>query len=248
MWLGTKHIASTIPEQVAGVLMPDAQFRYGDVVYNVEVKCSTVAKAAEQVVRNVRKALEAGNRVLVALPDALGDPRLLQVLDGAFPGLRLWPDGVGVVWRSEDGEFHPHRVPGAEVWPFLEGEPSPLTEAMETEPEAADEEREADSFEPTDPLVRQLRWIVQDLVTTQKTEATIDEIRTRLPSAERDTASVQQIGRALAVLGVPSRRVKEQGARFRVYDLSRPTSREGPDGDPTLGPNTKPSKTGPDVI
>ena len=51
MFLDSRGIAVTIPEQVAGVLMPDGQFRYGDAVYNVEVECSTVAKAAEQVVR-----------------------------------------------------------------------------------------------------------------------------------------------------------------------------------------------------
>ena len=98
-------------------------------VYNVEVECSTVAKAAEQVVRNVRKAREAGNRVLIALPDASSVSKVLAVLDSAFPGIRLWPDGVGLVWRGEDGTFQPHRVPGTEVWPFLEdGESAEVSE------------------------------------------------------------------------------------------------------------------------
>ena len=112
MRLGTRHIAATIPVQVAGVLTPDGQFRYGDAVYNIEVECSTVAKAAEQVVRNVRKAREAGNRVLIALPDGSGVQRVLAVLDSAFPGIRLWPDGVGLVWKGEDGAFGPTGFPG----------------------------------------------------------------------------------------------------------------------------------------
>ena len=94
MFLDSRGVTVAIPEQVAGVLTPDAQFRAGDTVYNVEVECSTVAKAAEQVVRNVWKAREAGKSAPIALPDASSLQRVLPVLDGAFPGLQLWPDGV----------------------------------------------------------------------------------------------------------------------------------------------------------
>jgi hypothetical protein len=250
MFLDSRGVAVGIPEQVAGVLMPDAQFRYGDAVYNVEVECSTVAKATEQVVRNVRKAREAGNRVLIALPDATSVPKLLAVLDSAFPGIRLWPDGVGLVWKGEDGVFRPHRVSGTEVWPFLEAEPLPRAGAMEIETEETDETGPVVPLDDTDPLVRQMRAIIRDLVTAQKTEATIEELRDRLPAEARSGATDQRMGKVLAILGLPCRRVKERGIRFRVYELAGPTLQAGPDGvregDPAAGPNTIRDLTGPD--
>ena len=171
MRLGTRHIAITIPEQVAGVLMPDAQFRYGDTVYNVEVECSTVAKAAEQVVRNVKKGREAGNRVLLVLPDQSGVSRALAILDQAFPGMRLWPDGVGLVWRGENGMFHPHRAPGTSIWPFLEDDWRAEDEPILPEGEGPIEPVQA----ATDPLARLLRGIIQDFLKAGKTEATSGE-------------------------------------------------------------------------
>jgi hypothetical protein len=250
MFLDSRGIAVGIPEQVAGVLMPDAQFRYGDAIYNVEVECSTVAKAAEQVVRNVRKAREAGSRVLIALPDATSLPKLLAVLDSAFPGIRLWPDGVGLVWKGEDGVFRPRRVPGTEVWPFLETEPLPVVEAMEIETEETDETGPVVPLDDTDPLVRQMRAIIRDLVAAQKTEATIEELRDRLPAEARSGATDQRVGKVLAILGLPCRRVKERGIRFRVYELAGPTLQAGPDevreGDPAAGPDAIRDLTGPD--
>jgi len=249
MFLDSRGIAVMIPEQVAGVLMPDAQFRLGDTVYNVEVECSTVAKAAEQVVRNVRKAREAGNRLLIALPDASNVSRVLCILDGAFPGLRLWPDGVGVVWRGEDGPFQPHRVPGTAVWPFLERESTPGFEAPEDDDEP-EVEGPVDQLRDTDPLVRKMRSIIRDLVSARKTEATIDELRERLPIDLRPGATDKRVGRVLAMLGMPSRRVKERGVRFRVYDLAGPMFHEGPDGvpdgDPTAGPDPNRGPAGPE--
>jgi len=243
MTLSSRGVAATIPRQVAGILMPDAQFRYGDAVYNVEVECSTVAKAAEQVVRNVRKAREAGNRVLIALPDASNVPKLLAVLDSAFPGIRLRPDGVGLVWRDQDGTFRPHRVPGIEVWPFLETDPVHRVEAMEIEPEEIDEADPVAPLEDTDPLVRQMRSIIGDLVAAKKTDATIDEFRDRLPIDARREATDQRLGTVLAMLGVPCRRVKERGVRFRVYNLARTMSQAGPNQVGQVGP-----AVGPDAI
>jgi hypothetical protein len=223
MWLGTKHIAVTIPEQVAGVLMPDGQFRWCGATYNVEVECSTVAKATEQVVRNVRKAREAGNRVLIALPDSSGVPRLLQVLDSAFPGLRLWPDGVGVVWRGEDGLFHPHRVAATEVSSFLEdgwdGEDQPKSDPFsESEP----------ALVPTDPLLGLLREIIQDLLRAGKIEATSGEIFAALPGPERARRTDEQVGVALSGLGLRHRRMRVDGSRVRVYELPTSWTSGGP--------------------
>jgi hypothetical protein len=218
MFLDSRGIAVTIPEQVAGVLMPDAQFRYGDAVYNVEVECSTVAKAAEQVVRNVRKAREAGSRVLIALPDASGIPKLLAVLDSAFPGIRLWPDGVGLVCKGEDGVFRPHRVPGAEVWPFLESKDFPQQELIRDWEE--ENENRATAPADTDPMVVRVRAVVARLLAERRTEITSKELLTFLPEPERTKYSDQQIGTVLGMLGARSRRVWVDGSRPRVYDIS----------------------------
>jgi len=223
--LDSRGIAVTVPEQVAGVLTPDAQFRYGDAVYNVEVECSTVAKAADQVVRNVRKAREAGNRVLIALPDASGIPKLLAVLDSAFPGIRLWPDGVGVVWRSEEGTFHPHRVPGTEVWPFLEDGFDNLLEP--DEPGEVQKVPDTTVVE-TDPLPRLLRGIIQDFLKAGKTEATSSEIFAALPASEQARRTDEQVGVALSGFGLRHHRIRVNGTRPRVYELSTPWTGDGP--------------------
>ena len=221
MFLDSRGIATTIPEQVAGVLMPDGQFRWGGAVYNVEVECSTVAKAAEQVVRNVRKAREAGNRVLIALPDSSGVPRLLAVLDGAFPGNRLWPDGIGLVWRDQAGVFHPHRVAGTEVWPFLE---EGAVTVRESGPPLEDESEKGgltDVPADTDPLVAKVREVVARLLAERRTEITSKELLGLLPEPDRSKYGDQRIGAVLAYLGARSRRVWVDGARPRVYDLGQ---------------------------
>ena len=232
LWLGTKGIAVTIPEQVAGVLMPDGQFRWGGATYNVEVECSTVAKAAEQVVRNVRKAREAEHSVLIALPDASGVPRLLQVLDGAFPGLRLWLDGVGVAWRGQNGAFHPHRVPGTGVWPFLEDdwesedEPTPQPETSAELAQTA-----------TDPLPRLLQGVIHDFLKAGKTEATSTEILAALPASEQARRTDEQVGIVLNGLGLKHYRIRINGSRPRVYMLT-PLSPVSELGDDAGGPTT----------
>ena len=220
MFLDSRGIVATIPEQVAGVLMPDGQFRYGDAVYNVEVECSTVAKAAEQVVRNVRKAREAGSRVLIVLPDASGVPKLLAVLDSAFPGIRLWPDGVGLVWRGEDGTFHPHRVPGTEVWAFLEDGWDGGIPALPLELGGEPAQRDTAFPELTDPLVRRLRSIVRAFLVEGRTDVTYSDLLEALSPPERTSLSEEQVGRALSALGILGHRVKVNGTRYRVYELS----------------------------
>ena len=120
VFLQARGIAVTIPQQVAGVLTPDGQFQWGAATYNVEVECSTISKATAQFASNVKKARLAGFRVLIVLPDQAAVSRTLALLDASFPGMRLWPDGVGILWKEGGAEFRPARVPGTTVWPFLE--------------------------------------------------------------------------------------------------------------------------------
>lgn len=153
--------------------------------------------------------------MLIALPDASGVPRLLAVLDGAFPGNRLWPDGIGLVWRDQDGGFHPHRVAGTEVWAFLEaGGDAVECEAPEEPPNPT-----APTMGPTDPLPKLLRGVVQDFLKAGKTQATSAEIFAALPPAEQARRTDEQVGVALSGLGLKHRRVRMGGGRPRVYDL-----------------------------
>jgi hypothetical protein len=237
-----RGIAMSVPQQVGGLLLPDGQFQWGDATYNVEVECSTVAKAAGQVVRNVKKGRAAGHRVLIALPEQATVSRTLAILDSAFPGMRLWPDGVGLVWKEGRASFRPIRIPGTRVWPFLDS--APLTEDEEFE-EDGDEDVPRIVRADTDPLARCVRWIGIELMAQGRTEATTREIRTFIPPAERPTCSEHHIGCVLSLLGAPSRRIWVGGSRPRVYDL-RPLSPVPIDGsDYGREPNPDPSPPGP---
>jgi hypothetical protein len=220
MFLRERGIAMTVPRQVPGVLLPDGQFQWGDATYNVEVECSTLVKAIGQVVRNVKKAQTAGFRVLIVLPERSRVPRILWLLAESFPGLHLWTDGVGLVWKDGPSSFRPHASPGTKVWPFLDSGPASWVpqddEGIENPlPVPAD----------TDPLLGQVRTAVRTLMASGKTEASLDELLAGLPASERPKPTEQQLGIALRTLGLPHRRVRVGDARVRFYSLRTP----GPD-------------------
>jgi hypothetical protein len=249
VFLGSRGIALTVPKQVGGLMLPDGQFQWGDRTYNVEVECSTIAKASGQVIRNVKKARDAGHRVLIVLPDQASVPRTLTLLDGSFPGLRLWPDGVGVVWKAGRASFRACRIPGTTVWPFLDsvGAPTDLSDA-----EAADRAPPALSIGPvadTDPLARCIRSIGIEMLARGKTEATSKEIREMIPLGERPGYTEHHIGSVMALLGLTSRRVWVNGTRPRVYDLRGLTPNLMQigqlEGDRT---NPEPPLTGPETM
>jgi hypothetical protein len=104
----------------------------------------------------------------------------------------------------------------------------------------------------TDPLSGQLRAAITDLVTAGRSEATAQELLASLSPRERVGHTHEQVGRALGTLGVRGRRAKSNGARFRVYDLSRiPWAEHGPNGarpmDPAFGPGAKNESKGPSL-
>ncbi|MGD0257615.1 MAG: hypothetical protein ABSB90_07030 [Thermoplasmata archaeon] len=213
MFLKARGIAMSVPEQVAGVLLPDGQFQWGATTYNVEVECSTLTKAVGQVFRNVRKARSAGHRVLIVLPERSRVPRALTLLDEGFPGLQLWADGVGLVWKEGRATFQPYRASGTHVWPFLDGSVTVDAGA------GAEADRLPLPVVETDPLVAHLRVVIQGLVLSGQVEATSTELLSSLPPSDRTRYSEERVGRALKLLGVGSRRLKESGTRYRVYDL-----------------------------
>jgi hypothetical protein len=239
MFLESRGIAMSVPHQAAGVLLPDGQFQWGDAIYNVEVECSTLTKAAGQVIRNVKKARTAGCRVLIVLPERLQVPRVLALLDDAFPGLRLWTDGVGLIWKDGDARFRPQQIPETHVWPFLEPGLVPGgSELRITEPRP---EVLPPSPWDTDPLVAAIRSITLELLARGKREVTSTEIRECIPPAERTRCSEQQIGIALRTLGVRSRRLRVEGIRERIYDLSAaPSNPETQNLETMTGPTRRP--------
>jgi hypothetical protein len=235
MFLEARGIALSVPRQVAGVLLPDGQFQWGGAIYNVEVECSTVTKAAGQVVRNVKKARTAGWRVLIVLPDRSRLPRTLALLDEAFPGLRTWSDGVGLIWKDGHASFRPYQAAGTRVWPFLAfgfecGLPDGELEKVPP-PHAVDL-----PIATTDPLVEQVRGVVRDLVSEGNRETTTSEILRRIPPSGRGRYSERRIGAVLGFLGVRSRRVWVGEVRPHLYDLSSPAWL-GPTNTPILEPD-----------
>jgi hypothetical protein len=247
MFLEARGIALSVPKQVAGVLLPDGQFQWGDAIYNVEVECLTVTKAAGQVVRNVKKARTAGYRVLIVLPERSGVPKTMGLLNEVFPELRLWSDGVGLVWKNGRASFQSHRVPGVRIWPFLDSEAEFGTQ---------EEVPPSNSIVPlrtdTDPLLGQARVAVRALIDAGRKEATPQEILAALSPTGRLNRTEQHIGRALSLLGLRSRRVKSKGTRFRLYELlsidSAAASRSRSSGwDPVSEPDggTEPTECAP---
>jgi len=211
VFLQARGIALSVPQQVAGILTPDGQFQWGAHTYNVEVECSTLSKASGQVVRNVKKGRAAGHRILIVLPDREMVPRALAVVQEAFPGLGLWKDGVGLVWKQGRAAFRAQRVPGTPAWPFLDSEGGADAPDAGTHPVGP-------RFE-TDPLPSFLRSAIRDLVAAGKTEATSRELLASLSPSERAQRTDEQVGIALSTMGLKRRRVRTGYGRVRVYDL-----------------------------
>jgi len=237
--LQARGIALTIPEQVAGVLTPDGQFQWGDATYNVEVECSTVTKAAAQFARNVKKARAAGFRVLIVLPDQSTVSRTLALLDAAFPGKRLWHDGVGILWKEGGVEFRPVRVPGTTVWPFLE----PWIPGSLPNPSAKLGGAQAQPRE-TDPLVDEIRMAMAAFAASGRSEVSLQEVVAALRVSGGGQVTELRVGHVLRYLRVPNHRVKRNGARFRVYALvprsGAGNGEDGPQaGDPVKGPDAE---------
>jgi hypothetical protein len=246
VFLESRGIALSVPEQVAGILTPDGQFQWGDATYNVEVECSTVARAAGQVARNVKKARAAGFRVLLVLPDPAAVPRALALLDDSFAGMRLWPDGVGVVWKEGIAAFRPVRVPGTTVWPFLEP-------GFHMSPADLEFKLSGAPTEPkqTDRLVEDTREAMAAFAATGRKEVTLQEAVAALRVSGEGKATELRVGQILRYLGIPNHRVRTSGGRFRVYELANSDfvarqawKRTDPDG-PTDRPETEVAPAGP---
>jgi len=169
---------------------------------------------------------KAGSRVLIPMPDVSGIPKPLAVLDSAFPGIRLWPDGVRVAWRGENGAFHLLRVPGTEVWPFLE---DGFDRSEPDEPDELQKPPDTTVVE-TYPLPQLLRGIIQDFLKAGKAEATSGEILAALSASERAWRTDKQVGIALGGAGLRRHRIRVNWTRPHDYESSTPWTSSGPAG------------------
>jgi hypothetical protein len=206
-----RGVAHRLAKQIAGILIPDGQFHWGAQTYNVEVECSTLAKALGQVIRNVKNSRAAGHPVLIVLPDREMGPMTPALLYGTFPGLGLWTDGVGLVWKKGRATFRAQRVPGTPARSFLDSEGGADTPDAETHPVAP--------LPETDPLPGFLRSAIRDLVAAGKTEATSRELLASLSPAERGRRTDEQVGITLSAMGLKHHRLRTGYGRIRVYDL-----------------------------
>jgi len=247
LFLGARGIDLSVPKQVAGVLLPDGQFQWGDAIYNVEVECSTVTKAAAQVVRNVKKGRAAGGRVLIVVPNRDRVPAVLALLRDEFPDLQLWSDGIGLVWKYDCASFEPHRVPATRVWPFLEAGEYFASPGPDWTLDAVQKARTN-----TDPLVAQVRAAVRELLAAGKSETTPQEVLAMLPPTKRNAHTEQQVGIALRSLGLTRFRGRVRGTRFRVYGLKAldppvPDKSSASRLGPTRGPGSNSDSVGGEV-
>jgi len=154
--------------------------------------------------------------VLIVLPDPSGVSRTRRVLEESFPGLRLWTDGVGLVWKEARDTFRPLPVSGTKPWGFLDGETDLAIQAI-----PADAYRDGVSEADTDLFVSAVRREIQALATSGKCEATLQEVRAALGRSGRPIRTEQQVGIAIKTLGLASRRTRLDGVRQRVYELPR---------------------------
>jgi hypothetical protein len=221
-----------IVDQQGGYLLPDAEFDWGGRTYSVEIECSTLVKAEDQVVRNVRKALSDDRRCLLAVTGAEAAARAAMIVRGGLPRAKLWRD-FGVVWVNGQGELTPFTDGRRPPWPFLPGgrEVGPDEEGEEEAPEPEEEGGEPEydpQFVATNESDLALtRKIAQELLASGTDLATVGDFLERVPPDGGNPMDAHRLGMALGSLGITCRRVRRGGEKIREYDL-RPLS-HGPD-------------------
>jgi len=220
--------------QEGGYLRSDAEFEWGGRTYSVEVECSTLVKQTEQVVRNVRKALAAGRRVLTVVSDRDAAELFAATLKREISGTELW-DQVGLVWRQQPEQMVLYEAGPRRPWGFLTAEGEPRDEESSPAPQAAPAalpgppsatSNEAD-------IVRVLDHALE-LLAAGKTEVSADDFAGVLSPNGGGLIDRVRLGMALESLGVSVQRKRVDGSeKVRIYDLT-PLSRAG--GGPTGQP------------
>ena len=226
VFLNGRGISVRIVPQEGGFLRPDAEFEWDGELCNIEVESSTISSHAEQVVRNVKKALAADRRCLVAVSDREAAERAALIIGAGIPSAKLWKE-FGVVFRNGHGGLEPLSDGGRPPWSFQgddgdgsvdwgceEDEESEGSENMGNPPESATEVRVWEAGEGDVQLIRKL---LHGLRADGKVVVTAADIVARVPVDQRDSMDVQRVGMALSSLDVPSRRVRRNGGQVREY-------------------------------
>ena len=120
-----------VPQGSSSVPLPDAEFEWEGVVYNVEAECTTTETSPDAIVKNLRKALEAGRRCIFLAASQTSATKLLGRVGAAGHFARLDTDYA--VMYVESGEWI--RWPSERSPPFLppsRSSPSPSASCPET--------------------------------------------------------------------------------------------------------------------
>lgn len=208
--LGT---AFRIVPQGGGYLLPDAEFEHGGRTYHVEVECTTLAKHADQVLRNVAKAAAAGRRCLVVVSDRDAAERFVELAARHPIGATLWGE-VGLCWRDPNGGIQPFVSGIRPPWGWTRGAPEEGSGPLDAP--ALDPPRVAG---PATSLERARKLVAGLLDQGRVTDVTLSEFAAIAEPGEWLLEDPRRLGQALNSLGVGCRRERRDGRMTRLYDL-----------------------------
>lgn len=203
-----------VPQGSSGVSLPDGEFERDGVVYNIEVECSTISSKSSQVVKNLRKALEAAKRVVFVAPSQLLAGKLLEILERDAPDAKLDRDYSVMYDRGEFWRWPAEREP-----PFLSPS-SPGPTIGPAEPPTNGPTRLTDAEVVKRARDALLSKGVEGTAADQIVGAMAEGDRPRFMDAEGKLRA-KKLGKFLAPLGVTSEKAwdKEKGEVYRLYHL-----------------------------
>ena len=248
----TWGVEARIPSQGGGnPSAPDGSFEKDGVPCNLEVECSTLTTKKGQVVKNIRKALEAGRRYLGVVGSMELADRLVRVAQEQVPEARLGREIGLLVWGESRFLPLPKGI-SADGFPFvpdLGQKPTPgsARPSAPVEGLAVPGSRVGPGGKSTDDEL--VRRAVESLVAAGTLEATTEQIVAAMPKEEqarflnpKNGRVSPRIGNPLKRLGVTCERkyVKQAGKAARVYDL-QPASQGTEENPATIDAGATPA-------
>ena len=209
-----KQVRVKIVVQRGPIPLPDAEFEWHNRSYNLEVECTTMGKH-EQLTKNLRKALDAGRRCLVIVPDRQNAITYVDIMRRLVPEAELWKD-FGLAYPDRADTVFPYSPGPRKPWGFL-------TNGIDLEDE---EEPVQIAGERVDPGESDVAWVLKrckELVQAGRWDVSAKEFDGVFGlNDSRDPASRQRLGFALTSLGVRGQRIRRaDGSQERIYDLRR---------------------------
>ena len=203
-----------VQEQV--VSTADAEFERSGRGYNLEVECSNLVKHVEQVVRNVRKAQAARRRCLIAVADRESAERVAGMVATRLPDVELWGE-VGLLWRARPRCMVPYPAGERDVWGWLLGREEDVEPPFPvlSDPQSVSEEAPSAL---TDDQARVQRLMAR-VARLGNQWATARDLLDAAGPGDKEAIGELRIGRVMASLGVPHRRVRSPGGQIRLYHI-----------------------------